>query len=562
MSNKIYVGRKVSYLDFEEEFLPFSKVRAYRSSDTWYEAGDDTGRTLEFTNPWATQAMAEAVLRSVKGFVYRPFSASGALLPIDTEVGDGLTIGGKYTFLANQTITLDSLSVSDISSPGDESLNHEYPFKTFQQKETERENKRIYSLITKTDEEIRLLVANKVAGLESSITQTAESIRLEVSNVESGLSSEIEQTESSLTSTINGVKDGLQSQINQKIDSVSISVSNGDTSSSLTLTVDGVAVSSHNITFTGFVTFTGLSGGTTTIDGACIKTGTIDAERLNLTGAITFRDLSEEVGLELTGAAGDAQRALEQAANALSSAYTALENSDAAYNLADSANSTVSGWSYGGSTYIDGGMIATGTVLATKIGSGYVALLDNTSSVVGSLSIAAGSSARAAVRFNVDALAILSSVGDVYLEAGDGAFFQIQSGINISGAGLRPSRNDFWSLGTASYKWADIYAQNSTINTSDRREKKEIKYDLSTYEGLFDSLKPCSFRFIGRNRTHLGMISQDVEQSMNECGVSDMDFAGFIKDGDSYGLRYGEFIPLLIDQIQKLKKRVEALESE
>ena len=44
-----------------------------------------------------------------------------------------------------------------------------------------------------------------------------------------------------------------------------------------------------------------MSGGTTTINGACIKTGTIDAERLNLTGAISFADLEQDVIEEITG---------------------------------------------------------------------------------------------------------------------------------------------------------------------------------------------------------------------------------------------------------------------
>ena len=53
---------------------------------------------------------------------------------------------------------------------------------------------------------------------------------------------------------------------------------------------------------------------------------------------------------------------------------------------------------------------------------------------------------------------------------------------------------------------------------------------------------------------------------MQATGVSDMEFAGLIKSdrGDGtydYALRYGEFIPLLIDQTQRSKKRLAALES-
>lgn len=51
------------------------------------------------------------------------------------------------------------------------------------------------------------------------------------------------------------------------------------------------------------VKFTGLIDGTTIIDGACIKTGMIDAERLNLKGAITFADLDEETQTIIENAA-------------------------------------------------------------------------------------------------------------------------------------------------------------------------------------------------------------------------------------------------------------------
>ena len=92
-------------------------------------------------------------------------------------------------------------------------------------------------------------------------------------------------------------------------------------------------------------------------------------------------------------------------------------------------------------------------------------------------------------------------------------------------------------------------------------------YDLDGYDALFDGLSPCSYKMMnGGKRTHLGMISQDVEDAMLAAGVSDMDFAGFIKsdNGDGtydYALRYSEFIPMLIDQVQKLKSRVKVLEA-
>lgn len=138
-----------------------------------------------------------------------------------------------------------------------------------------------------------------------------------------------------------------------------------------------------------------------------------------------------------------------------------------------------------------------------------------------------------------------------------------------------PYYNGGYDLGNPLKKWDDIYANNSTIQTSDRKSKKNISYDISKYDCVFDSLKPVSFKYTDGDsgRTHLGFIAQDIEQTLIETGVSSKDFACLIKslihedepnpqDKDySYGLRLGELHALEINEIQKLKKRVAELES-
>ena len=97
---------------------------------------------------------------------------------------------------------------------------------------------------------------------------------------------------------------------------------------------------------------------------------------------------------------------------------------------------------------------------------------------------------------------------------------------------------------------------------------------MDCYNAFFDALRPASFRFVDgqSGRTHLGMVSQDIEEELEATGLTDMDFAGFIRsprrdekgneiEGElDYMLRYEEFIPLCVDQIQKLKARVAVLE--
>lgn len=104
------------------------------------------------------------------------------------------------------------------------------------------------------------------------------------------------------------------------------------------------------------VTFTGLSEGTTIIDGGCIKTGTIDADRLNLTGSISFGDLTTEVQTEINSASEDAAEATELANSASSAA-------SGAYSVARS----IANGSYVGGTFIDKTTIKAPTIIGNEI---------------------------------------------------------------------------------------------------------------------------------------------------------------------------------------------------
>ena len=121
------------------------------------------------------------------------------------------------------------------------------------------------------------------------------------------------------------------------------------------------------------------------------------------------------------------------------------------------------------------------------------------------------------------------------------------------------------SLGSSSYKWSAVYASTGTIQTSDRKQKYDVSYDIDKYIDVFDYLKPVSYKLIDgqSGRTHLGMIAQDIEKTIDDLGINSVDFAAFIKervDGeDIYGLRYEEFIPILIAKMQQQQKQINAL---
>ena len=142
----------------------------------------------------------------------------------------------------------------------------------------------------------------------------------------------------------------------------------------------------------------------------------------------------------------------------------------------------------------------------------------------------------------------------------------------------------------------------STAVTSDKNLKKDIILFDERYDKFFDLLRPVGFKYIfgTSNRTHSGFIAQEVEEALAAAELTGKDFAiidkAFItereiseievenEDGvtetkmidtpnsdinylldkgitEEYHLRYDEMVGLLVDQVQKLKRRVDELES-
>lgn len=155
-------------------------------------------------------------------------------------------------------------------------------------------------------------------------------------------------------------------------------------------------------------------------------------------------------------------------------------------------------------------------------------------------------------------------------------------------------------LGTADKKWRAVFAQNGTIQTSDRNAKHDITdLDPEKITAFIMGLKPSSYVFndADSGRTHWGLISQDIEELFPQLGMTSMDFAGFIKSPKTedyyedvpetvtdeetgeektvtrkelktrtvegeyiYSLRYDEFIAPLICMVQRQQKQIQDLE--
>lgn len=122
------VGKRLSSMEVSPAFDGYSKVVILVTDELCYEAGEDTGRTLELECPWGTQQMAEDILEKVRGYQYQPFIADGALIDLSAELGDGVTANGVYSGLYKQELQFDALGASKIEAPQDEEIDHEFAF--------------------------------------------------------------------------------------------------------------------------------------------------------------------------------------------------------------------------------------------------------------------------------------------------------------------------------------------------------------------------------------------------------------------------------------------------
>lgn len=114
-------------------------------------------------------------------------------------------------------------------------------------------------------------------GRFSELVVDINGITTRVGDAEGNIST-LKQTATSLTSAVSDAQGNI-SALQQTVGSIRLGVSNGTDSSTISLYSNGVEISSANVQITGMVTFSDLAGnGTTTINGANIKTGMISSQ--------------------------------------------------------------------------------------------------------------------------------------------------------------------------------------------------------------------------------------------------------------------------------------------
>jgi len=215
----------------------------------------------------------------------------------------------------------------------------------------------------------------------------------------------------------------------------------------------------------------------------------------------------------------------------------------------------------------------------------------NTDTTTGYVEVQGGKNANAEIRFSREDVA---TVGRVRVSNGGGmslsvrpsgtgtiedALFLSSSTFQVYSA-PRPATDNAISLGTASLRWSTVYAGTGTINTSDEKEKQQIRSLSEAEKSVATQLKGLikAFKFndaVAQKgdsaRIHFGVMAQEVKSAFESKGLVAENYALLcydeweeeieIKDedgnviqpyraaGNRYGVRYDELLAFIISQL-------------
>ncbi len=516
MFDKFFVGGDVLSSVNNGKYKPVSRVTLLLDDSNSITAGDDTGHEIVASCPHATQEIVNALLAYLRGHEYQAYEADGANIDPSAELGDGVTVGGVYSVIAN--IRDDGSGFPSLCASGEAELEGEYPMDGPMTQMFGREIKRVGSLITKTAEEIRTEVrkleesVNGTLEAYSTIEQTAEMISSEVRKLEESVNGTLEaysttkQTAEQISAAVEGLVDGeaVSAAIRIALGELSLSASSSGGTTTLT-----------------------LLGGETTLSTKELKL-TVDAAYI--TGSLTIGQLPDDVATtdqiptRVSELANDRGYATE----------TGITTIVAGTVTTDYVNALgITAWRMSASGITAGVLDAD---LITLDGLLYIQRTDITGTASGYIGAnpSKGAVVMAAENLNVACLVNNSAAKLSYFED---KMIWVHSG------------------GCYSSETMQIY--------SDRRLKNTISYDLSAEEELFGLLRPCSFAYNSdqNGRKHWGFIAQDLIESAGAVGLDAGDLAVLGQYEGRYSIGYGEITALNTYMIQRLMSRVAALES-
>ena len=468
--------------------------------------------------------IAKNILEKVKDIVYRPFSAECVGNPC-LEVGDPVRLSTRYELIESYILKRTLKGIQDLrdsySAEGEEYRS-------------EKVNSVGRSIV-------------QLKGRTNTLVRKVEETRSEIKNVESGLSS----------------------RITQLVDSISMSITNGDKEASVTLHIkDGETeynVVSDKIDFTGLVSFKNLeTRGQTIINGGNITTGTINCDLLN--GGKIKGQLFE--GGRITGSKIEADTAY----------YLIDPDFEDKYRIAYIKSDNTS------DTNLRFGRLSKNDYTESY---NYIEFRDISQDK--EFHIYSG---KALVHCSIETGAIYPNENITFLSEGktNGVRTYGPNGLIHYMIGYNPKERytyvglpaDEENTSTRLRGNTVVLSTAGSVTTSDERLKNSFK-TLDEFDCVYMDIKPCAFKYNNgtSGRYHFGAKAQNVKEAFQTHGYTMRDFGGFVqmKDNpenedycgieDPMGLIYTEFtmwnmhmIQNLIKEKEEQKRKIETMQSE
>lgn len=187
MAESFNLLRRVKSLDTAPETDGYSGVLIFagqneEGNNIEYFAGDRSGKVLEITNEWGSQAQADAIYRKIRGFRYQPYKAAGTTIDPSVEIGDAVTIADTYggVFL-RATDYRDT--TSDLEAPSNEEIEHEFQIQSPTNRQYERFTRSVRSSLSITATKIAAEVEAREAAdkaIRATLSVQADAIEARV----------------------------------------------------------------------------------------------------------------------------------------------------------------------------------------------------------------------------------------------------------------------------------------------------------------------------------------------------------------------------------------------
>lgn len=178
MSDAISLQRKVPSLEVSPRLSGISKIVINLDNENQVNVnnendesvhqivvGDDTGETLEYTDPFGTREQAERQLARLQayGFRYQPYKAPNALLDPAAEIGDAVSVNNIYGGIYKRSRQFTRLMRANVEAPHQEEIDHEFEFTSPTERHYQRQlgdlkasllitNAKIRAEVSRTDE--------------------------------------------------------------------------------------------------------------------------------------------------------------------------------------------------------------------------------------------------------------------------------------------------------------------------------------------------------------------------------------------------------------------------